>query len=516
MAKKPDKLWKLIHSMSKEEKRFYSMYSEVFGESMNKDSKKLFKIYSQYKTWDYPRIKEKFSIQLETKHVSKLKNKMFDQLVDVLVFIRRKAEDISQYHQASKYQIYTRAGLHSEMLEMNKRLLNSEGDSLNQVLLYRNIDRSFINIGFSGINERIEFAKQGALAIEALKCYTRISEIRAEFSSLYYQLDNLPEIEEKKLVIALADDPVFKKQLVWNDFILMISAVSVLGLIHSFYGRPDLASILYEKHLPNVLLQKEQVNRKSSYLSNMALAYIPLGEIYKIPGIINDLKNIETFRDKDKKENRFSEIYLGHLCKNFYLDLIDLELFDPKECIDFLLRNGQINETNTAIGIRHVMLHMYYNQSYSEVISLYDGLDEDGYFKSSIGKGIQVNLMLLKGFSLYHTGFLELALSILSYLKRNILKSVNREQKWYAVDTEYILRGIDCLLLPQMNQAKELKLWRWEMLSRASDHDFVSSMCLIFDWLSWVIAMEEGISIAEAKSTWIQIPKAKLKKIAKS
>jgi len=90
---KRDKLFQLVRSLSKTEKRYFSIYAQLHAKSENNDYLKLFREFERQETLDESRIKQNLEGERLLDHYAVTKSYLYDLILKAMRSYSKHSED---------------------------------------------------------------------------------------------------------------------------------------------------------------------------------------------------------------------------------------------------------------------------------------------------------------------------------------------------------------------------------------------------------------------------------------
>lgn len=262
-----DALFRLIHSLTKNEKGYFKKYHKGYGGKEGSDLIRLFDVVEKMKKYDEGALKKSLSGSALMKHLSVSKNQLYHSIL----------ESLRSFHKGATPEVKIRDMIRDGELLMAKALYDESRDVFEKAkALSIQFERYPLLLEIYGylfrinivtrkdVNDFNRFAIDEHLRqMKALEQHQKIVRLRTIVSKMYFigSSDTVMDSESKKDMVKLLDELLELKKDPELPYGAMAHLFSAMTSIYSFYLGDLESGLEVNRQYLNYLLEQEEMTQ---------------------------------------------------------------------------------------------------------------------------------------------------------------------------------------------------------------------------------------------------------------
>lgn len=497
-----DELYRLIHSLTKPERAYFTLYASSFSKGTSPLHLKLFKLISTQKKYDENKILKQLVIKKP--HLSRLKNYLYAQLLKCLHYHNSKTNTGIEIQELIHHaEILTEKKLYGSANKILKKatLMAEEYENIEQLMLISSVEKKLIRKEGSFnkmkyFNEHVHKKRVGyiklldnALQYESLSVRLWDISIDGSQEKIRKNTGNLKRILNHPLLSSPSE------------------ALSIKSKSEYFNIHFTCSSLLNKLDKNAYQIQKSWLE----YIENNSQKTEEYKQYYLVP--INNMiiinNSLRNFKDSDRLFNKAVQ-FTSSLSSNENVYEASSNLLPvTNNYISGLILNGNygkaIETVETVKKLQHKisaqsrsMMVLFGNalvacilqQNYSEALKYLNKITGS---KSKAANDVQQTARILSLIIYYESGNNDrlpaMARSVRRYLLKNIV-NISEHDKLILDYFEHILPDIS----GKKEEVKTFRKWKTELLQLPAESVIPEDT---FDFISWIDSKIESRTLAE-------------------
>jgi len=426
---KTERLFQIIKKMTKTEKRFFKLYSNLYETKNKKQYLLLFDIMDQMEVYDSHKLNRATQAIFNSKHLPSIKTYLKKNIFESLRLYHRNTYDkVNFYDALSTAIVLGKKDLNDEslrILEQQKLVAQKKMTFIEEMVINKLINSLKTHSSkFKEFNQMtLDYISLQEKCIEDFKVWLQISILNSKVKILERSLE-VPPYEKKEIFTQIINELLDKGK--ERALVPRIAFLHLTTLVQAYYNANDEANCIATLE---ELYQLTETN-SNIFLPNLRVAvYLRLGSYYA-------LSNPERFWHMVEQVNQILPLLSGqaldlaklrrlHLIMNFYINHINETM--PKQLIeeiDLLLGLKELHTHRSNRNLLCILVGQYYflrrnyhqSKNYIDKVLLVHNIkpQSQGY----------VNLKIMNIICYLELNKLDLAIKALKSLKRKL----HREQ----------------------------------------------------------------------------------------